>query len=92
MIIAIIAAGAGILVVALAIVAASYTKVGPNEVLVISGRRRMVVDAEAKKKIVGYRVVRRGGTVVLPIVEQERRLSLELMNLEVKTPEVYTIQ
>jgi flotillin len=75
----------------LLIVAVRYTKVGPNEVLIVSGRRRSITDASGKKRTVGYRIVQGGGTVVWPIVEQVRRLSLELMNLEVKTPEVYTI-
>jgi flotillin len=72
------------------ILASRYTKVGPNEVLIISGRRRTVRD-ERGSRTVGYRVLRGGGTVVWPVLEQVRSLSLELMNLEVKTPEVYTV-
>jgi flotillin len=67
-----------------------YTKVGPNEVLVISGRKR-VVEENGEKKTVGYRLVRGGGTFVWPIKERAQRMSLELMNLEVRTPEVYTV-
>ena len=78
---------AGIVALFLIIVAICYTKVGPNEVLIISGRKRKVGGAQGT---LGYRIVRGGGTVVWPILEQVRTLSLELMNLEVKTPEVYT--
>ncbi|GBD15050.1 Inner membrane protein YqiK [bacterium HR25] len=77
--------------VLLPVAAARYTKVGPNEVLIVSGRRRTVVDREGRRRTLGYRVIWGGGTVVWPIIEQARRLSLELMGLEVKTPEVYTI-
>lgn len=81
---------AALVVIFLIIIAARYTKVGPNEVLIVSGRERTVRDAQGVRTV-GYRIVRGGGTVVWPIVEQVHILSLELMNLEVKTPEVYTI-
>jgi len=77
--------------VLLVVAAARYTKVGPNEVLIVAGRRRTVTDPEGRTRTLGYRMVWGGGTVVWPIVEQARRLSLELMSLEVRTPEVYTV-
>jgi flotillin len=80
-----------ILVVMFLIWAARYTKAGPNEVLIISGRRSTMVDLEGMKKVVGYRIVRGGGTFVWPIRERVQRLSLELMDVDVKTPEVYTV-
>jgi len=70
--------------------ASRYTKVGPNEVLVISGRKRTVIGPSGERRIVGYRLVKGGGTFVLPIKEHVQRLSLELMTLEVRTPDVYT--
>jgi flotillin len=73
-----------------AIWAARYEKAGPNEVLVISGRKRVVTDEKGRKKTVGYRLIHGGGTFVWPFKEHAQRMSLELMNLEVKTPEVYT--
>ncbi|MDR7416452.1 MAG: SPFH domain-containing protein [Armatimonadota bacterium] len=84
-------------VVAAAIVAAAvvwavrYTKVGPNEVLIISGRRRTVTGPDGRRRVVGYRLVHGGGTFVWPIKEKVQRMSLELMTLEVRTPEVYTV-
>jgi flotillin len=70
---------AGILLIAFAIWAHQYTKVGPNEVLVISGRRK------------GYRIVRGGGTYVRPFRERVQRLSLELMQFDVRSAETYTM-
>src|SRR3954453_19981180 len=70
---------AGLLLIAFAIWAHQYTKVGPNEVLVISGRKR------------GYRIVRGGGTYVRPFREKVQRLSLELMQFDVRSAETYTM-
>ena len=50
-----------------------YTKVGPNEVLIVSGRSHKVVDAQGRTKSVGFRVVNGGGTFVWPIFERPRR-------------------
>jgi len=73
------------LVALLALFAARYKKVGPNEVLVISGK----LWKGAGK---GFRTMRGGGVFVLPILERVDRLSLNIMTLMVRTPEVYTIQ
>ncbi len=82
----------GVLVAAAAVVwAVRYTKVGPNEVLIISGRRRTVTGPDGRRRTVGYRLVHGGGTFVWPIKEKVQRMSLELMTLEVRTPEVYTV-
>ena len=72
--------------------ASRYSKVGPNEVLVISGRKRIVIEPSGERKTVGYRLVKGGGTFDLPIKEHVQRLSLELMTLEVRTPDVYTVK
>jgi flotillin len=73
---------AALLVIAFAVWAHQYTKVGPNEVLIISGRKR---------KGRGYRIVRGGGTYVRPFRERVQRLSLELMQFDVRTQETYTV-
>jgi flotillin len=72
--------------------ASRYTKVGPNEVLIVSGRRQSVTGGDGRVSKVGFRIVRGGGTFVMPVVERVDILSLELMTIDVKTPEVYTIQ
>src|SRR5947207_3356023 len=70
---------AGLVLSAFAVWAHQYTKVGPNEVLVISGRRK------------GYRIARGGGTYVRPFRERVQRLSLELMQFDVRSAETYTM-
>lgn len=78
---------AGLLLIAFIIWAHQYAKAGPNEVLIISGRRaRKRLGAKA-----GYRIVRGGGTFVAPFREQVRRLSLELMQFDVRTGETYSM-
>jgi flotillin len=54
-------------------------KVGPNEVLVVSGRGRV-------------RFITGGADMVIPLFHTWNNLSLEVMTLDVTTPEVYTAQ
>jgi flotillin len=89
MTVALIVAGsvlAGLLVVAFIVWAHQYTKAGPNEVLIISGRRGKTREGER----IGYRIVRGGGTYVRPFSEKVQRLSLELMQFDVRTGETYS--
>jgi len=66
---------AGVLVTYLAFL----RKVGPNEVLVVSGRGRV-------------RFITGGADMVVPLFHTWNTLSLEVMTLDVTTPEVYTGQ
>ena len=67
-----------------------YTKVGPNDVLIVSGRKHRFVDPDGTVRTRGFRIVKGGGTFVYPIVEKVDVLSLELLTIDVQTPEVYT--
>jgi flotillin len=70
----------GVLVVGYVLAYVAFLKkVGPNEVLVVSGRGRV-------KFITG------GADMVIPLFHTWNRLSLEVMTLDVTTPEVYTVQ
>jgi flotillin len=70
--------------------ASRYTKVGPNQVLVISGRRHRITDPDGTARDVGFRIVKGGGVFVWPVYEKVDLLSLELLTIDVQTPEVYT--
>src|ERR1043166_4615407 len=74
----------------LAIWAGRYTKVGPNQVLVVSGRKHRYSDPDGSVQSRGFRIVKGGGTFVIPVVEKVDILSLELLTIDVQTPEVYT--
>jgi len=72
-------------------------KVGPNEVLVVSGFRHKILvgQDEAGKPIVeerGYRIITGGRAFIWPILERVDYLSLELMTIDVAVKEVYTVQ
>jgi flotillin len=67
-----------------------YTKVGPNEVLVASGMKHKYIDPDGTVRPRGFRIKKGGGTFVVPMLEKVDILSLELMTIDVQTPEVYT--
>jgi flotillin len=79
-----------VLFIFVAIYASRYTKVGPNQVLVISGRKHSIVNPDGAACEVGFRVVKGGGVFVWPVFEKVDILSLELLTIDVQTPEVYT--
>ena len=73
--------------------ASRYKKVGPNQVLVISGRRReMINPVTGKKERVGFRVLKGGGTFIIPVLERVDVLSMEILTIEVEVRNVYTIE
>jgi flotillin len=79
-----------LVLVSMAIWASRYTKVGPNEVLVVSGRQYKWADPDGTVQKRGFRIVKGGGTFVIPVLEKIDLLSLELLTIDVQTPEVYT--
>ncbi|MBL7075129.1 flotillin [candidate division KSB1 bacterium] len=73
--------------------ATQYRKVGPNEVLIVSGgRKRTVTDPDGTRKKIGYRYRIGGGTFVLPLLERAQVLPLGVFTIPIKTPEVLTAQ
>ncbi len=80
-----------LIIIILSIIANRWVKVGPNQVLIVSGRRHLARGPDGRAIEIGFRLVARGGgTFVLPVFEMAQIMSLELMTLEVRTPEVYT--
>lgn len=76
---------------ALAVVYASRVKkVGPNEVLVISGRGEGERDDSGTR--IRYRIVTGGRAFIWPILERVDELSLEIMTIDITTPDVPTSQ
>jgi flotillin len=75
---------AGLVVVAvlflMGLMARMYRKAGPNEALIVYGFR-------------GTRIIKGGGTIIFPMVEQCKELSLELMSFDVAPQQsLYTNQ
>ncbi|MBZ5535163.1 MAG: flotillin family protein [Acidobacteriia bacterium] len=68
------------LVIIMGVVASMFRKVGPNQALIVYGFR-------------GTRIVQGGGTIIFPMVENCRDLSLELMSFDVAPQQdLYTKQ
>jgi flotillin len=68
-------------------------KVGPNQVLVISGREnRRINPISNEPETVHYRIVAGGRAFIMPVLERVDDLSLELMTIEVTTADVYTLE
>ena len=71
-----------------------YKKAGPDEALIVYGRKKRigskVVDAAGEAQ--GFRIVRGGGTFVVPAWEGFERLSLKVMTLDINLADVYTVQ
>ncbi|MCL2336585.1 MAG: flotillin family protein [Firmicutes bacterium] len=80
-------------IVFLAVVFMSRFKtVGPDEAMIVTGSYlmgRYVVTDETKRRI---KIIRGGGSFILPIFQQYGMLSLLSHKLDVSTPEVYTEQ
>ena len=73
------------------LIAKQYKKVGPNEVMVISGgRKKAILEPDGTKRKVGYRYRLGGGTFVWPFLETFDILPVDVINIPIKTPEVLT--
>jgi flotillin len=70
--------------------ASRFEKAGPNEVLIVSGRIGTYVSPDGSEIHKNFRIYHGGGTFVWPVRERHDRLSLELMTLEIRTPEFFT--
>ncbi|NOR15845.1 MAG: flotillin [Candidatus Aminicenantes bacterium] len=71
------------------LIAKQYKKVGPNEVLVISGgRKKTITEPDGSTKKVGYRYRLGGGTFIWPFLETYDVLPIDIINISIKTPEV----
>jgi flotillin len=64
-----------------------YVKVGPDEALIVSGRKRKLPNGQ----VVGFRIVKGGATFVWPVLEVAKTISLRIMPLDV-TSSAYTSQ
>ena len=73
-----------IIVACVVVVLKNYRKVGPNEVLVISGgKRRKVTMPDGSVRQVGYRLRIGGGTFVRPFIEQMEILPLDIIPMDI---------
>ncbi|AHL72583.1 flotillin family protein [Bacillus altitudinis MN12] len=81
-----------ILIALIGVFVSKYRTAGPDEALIVTGSylgsKNVHVDEGGNK----IKIVRGGGTFVLPVFQQAEPLSLLSSKLDVSTPEVYTEQ
>ncbi len=58
----------------------------PNEVIILSGRRRKLANGEE----IGYRTIRGGRTIKMPLIEKATRMSLETIPIELEVINAYS--
>lgn len=71
-----------------------YKKAGPDEALIVYGRRKLFGTKvrDDSGEVQGLRIVRGGGTFVWPAWEQYEFLSLRMMTLDIDLQHVYTME
>ncbi len=76
------------LLIAAALFSRNYLKVAPNVVAVLSGRKRKLADG----RVVGYRMVRGGAALRIPLLEKVDYLSLNVMTIPLQITRAYTLK
>ncbi len=76
------------LFIAMALFSRNYIKVAPNLVAVLSGRKRKLSDG----RTVGYRMVRGGAALRLPLLEKVDYLSLNVFTIPLEIRRAYTLK
>src|SRR5688572_19019314 len=73
---------------------ALYKKAGPDEALIVYGRRKLLGKKvrDEQGQVESFRIIRGGGTFVWPAWEQGEYLSLKMMTLDIDLKHVYTME
>ena len=75
---------------AMALFARNYIKVPPSMVAIFYGRKHTIVDEKGQRSTVGFRVVRGGAALRVPVLEQVEYLSLNIISIPLKISRAYT--
>jgi len=75
---------------AMALFARNYIKVPPSQVAIFYGRKHKIVDARGATAITGFRVVRGGAALLIPVLEKVAYLSLNIISIPLKIQRAYT--
>jgi flotillin len=75
---------------AMSLFARNYVKVPPSMVAIFYGRKHTVVDEEGRRATVGFRVVRGGAALRVPVLEKVEYLSLNVISIPLKISRAYT--
>ena len=75
---------------AMALFARNYIKVPPSMVTIFYGRKHTLVDEKGNRATVGFRVVRGGAALRVPVLERVEYLSLNIISIPLKISRAYT--
>jgi flotillin len=75
---------------AMALFARNYIKVAPSMVAIFYGRKHTLLDEKGNRTTVGFRVVRGGAALRVPVLEKVEYLSLNIMSIQLKIARAYT--
>jgi flotillin len=75
---------------AMALFARNYIKVPPSVVAIFYGRKHTIVDDRGNRTTVGFRVVRGGAALRVPVLEKVEYLSLNVISIPLKISRAYT--
>ena len=75
---------------AMALFARNYIKVPPSTVAIFYGRKHSLIDERGAKTTVGFRIVRGGAALRVPVLEQVAYLSLNIISIPLRIQRAYT--
>jgi flotillin len=75
---------------AMALFARNYIKVPPSQVAIFYGTKHDIVDEKGNRSRVGFRVVRGGAALRIPVFEEVAYLSLNVISIPLKISRAYT--
>ena len=86
--------GVVVLFVLYLFVRSRYKKAGPDEALIVFGRRKYLGKKvrDESGAVESFRIIRGGGTFVIPAWESHELISIKMMTLDIDLEHVYTVQ
>jgi len=75
---------------AMSLFARNYIKVPPSMVAIFYGRKHSIEDDKGQRSTVGFRVVRGGAALRVPVLEKVEYLSLNIISIPLKISRAYT--
>lgn len=75
---------------AMALFARNYITVPPSVVAIFYGRKHTLVDEKGNRATVGFRVVRGGAALRIPVLERVEYLSLNVISIPLRISRAYT--
>ncbi len=75
---------------AMSLFARNYIKVPPSTVAIFYGRKHILTDEKGNRSTVGFRVVRGGAALRVPVLEQVAYLSLNIISIPLRIQKAYT--